>query len=301
MENFDKQPMVVVVSESLDPRIKRQLSAQLSSVVMNVKEVDAEIQQQASLAGIKQQADAESDKSEFDDNAKPETQPEPIENNTNQNKENENQETNNTDTTTQNTDDGQDQNNGDDPTFSDDGDDTFNGDNNNNSDSGQQPNNQAKPEDNSGNDNNQHQTVDNNQNNNNSNANDNNQAKEEPMAGSNKDGEDDVFNDPTFESVYSFVPKKEDAEDSVEPPPMKRLLYIRGTDRGVDDRTNIIISTIEDPENTVVIVDLSDVGEVQAKMEFGNCKKQMQEKNIMVFDTVDEATDYLNDVFEQLN
>ena len=60
------------------------------------------------------------------------------------------------------------------------------------------------------------------------------------------------------------------------------------------------MASLEDPNNTVVVVDITDLTEAEAKMQFAAMKKSLQERGVTVVDTTDQAVDYLNDVYDQI-
>ena len=79
-KSFNDKPMLVVVSDALDPRIKRQLQSQLQAEMLTVGELDAEIKNQDSMQAIKQQYDSNKDESKFDESeTKEQSKAEPIE------------------------------------------------------------------------------------------------------------------------------------------------------------------------------------------------------------------------------
>ena len=133
------------------------------------------------------------------------------------------------------------------------------------------------------------------------------QASPNASASNANDGSDPFTDDsPTFEAfagILGLEYKQEDAssQTKAETPPLKQLVYIRASDQGVDQRTSAVIATLEDPQNTVVVIDLSDVGEVESKMQFSSMKKQLQERGITVLESIDQAIEFLNDVYEQIS
>lgn len=337
---FNEKPMIVVVSDALDPRTKRQLQAQLQSEMMTISEVDAEVKNATAMENIKQQYDTAKDSSKFDDNeTKEETPPKPIE---------EGKPTENADTGTGNADDafgggndagaegsnptngeasntnvqesGQ-NNDGSGANVGSENSDVFGngeGDNGNSN-----SNNQAGTANNSTDDafkqSDENKPVAGEQSPQNQQSNQQGQQNQQPdqsqqqqsqqgqaQQNAGGDGEDDPFaeNQPTFESFAGILGLKyesvetQTAESNL--PPMKQLTYIRGTDQGVDDRTNGVVATLEDPQNTIVVLDLGNVTEAEAKMQFQAVKKQMQERGITVVDTIDQAIEFLNEVYEQI-
>lgn len=348
--SFDSKPMVTVVSDSLDPRVKRQLQSQLQSDLVTVDELNAEISAQNTAKEVKQQTDAAGDASEFDDDeTKDKKDPQAIENDPDNkpkpegNAENDN--ASQTDTSQgSNTDSGD----GSNPNISN----TNTSDGNNNQDGsvqnqpqtqgnndagGESQNNDNQPQSteqkqtdtnnqsNNGGQNNGDQNVDQNSGTDGS-TNDNSGGTNTPSSNSGTengntqstsqdgDGGDDPFTSdninfedfaPAFahERGYKSKPKMESEAQTSESklPPLKVIVYVKATDRGVDDRTSAVIASIEDPENTVVILDQSGVAEASAKMEFKSLMRQLQSRNVMVVDSVDAAVEYLNNVYDQLS
>lgn len=270
-KTFDKQPMLTVVSDNLDPRVKRQLQAQLQSTMMSVSELTAEIERQDAIKNIKAQKDAVGDKSEFEDeNTKNHQEPEAIEN--------------------------VDDNKG-------------NADEPPKEEPKQEPKEEPKqepakeePKPDQKQDGDQKQEE---------------QPKEKPEQGNDQQGDDDkggddpFSDDVTFESFDSIMsksikdlrskPKMESQTDDSDLPPIKNILYVPCSDRGVDNRTSAVVATIEDPENTVIILDQNSVIEPEAKMEFKSLTKQLQTRGIMVVESVDLAIEYLNAVHDELS
>lgn len=355
-KTFNEKPMVVVVSDALDPRTKRQLQAQLQSEMMTISQVDAEIKNAQSMENIKQQYDANKDASEFDeDDTKEQPTPEPIESS----KANENTPPDQTNTsnsgnaekpdpftggengpTSEEGNSGTDKQGGNASDAFDggnEGNDQSNGgqnekpvqpvqsndQNNQQQQAGQTQPAQANQAQQSGGDDlfkdsgnpeagqaqgetpaPQNQATGNDQ------SQQSQQQQNQIPNGDKPDAAegDDPFadNQPTFEAfagILGIPVKFENAEKQTSEealPPMKQLTVIRGSNRGVDDRTNGVIAALEDPQNTIVVVDLTDVSEAEAKMQFQSIKKQMQERGITVVDTIDQAVDFLNEVYDQI-
>ena len=126
---------------------------------------------------------------------------------------------------------------------------------------------------------------------------------------SNADGGDDPFSDDVKFEAFAGIfndhgvkfedAKQTDAKKETHPP-LKQVVYIPATDRGVDNRTSTIVASLEDPNNTVVVIDNTDLTEAEAKMQFSAMKKSLQERGVTVVDTTDQAVDYLNDVYDQI-
>lgn len=341
-KTFNEQPMIVVVSDSLEPRSKRQLQSQLQSILMTTSEVSAELDNQEALNNIKAQKDSVKDQSQFDDDeTEDKANPEAIENNAGDQSGQSNdapveqgQEaaagTNDVqpDQTAQNQDD----------PFQDAGDQSgtsandsgtpqagSNNDQGNvqanmqpaqaNGDAGQQPSDPNSGQSNSagtansgsqeGQAQNQANPAQNQQ------AQNAGQNQTQPNQGTgvdnNGNGEEDPFGDDnvnfeSFSSILGYSYKTEDASQTSDPdmPPMKNVVVINGSDRGVDQRTSAVVAMIEDPENTVVILDTSEVAEVEAKMEFKALMKQLQTRGIMVVSSIDQAVEYLNNVYDEI-
>lgn len=349
-KTFNDQPMITVVSDSMDPRIKRQLKSQLQSTMMTISEVTAELDNQKAMQDIKAQKDAVKDQTEFDDdNTKNHADPQPIEDNPgNNNEQNTPNDSANPDTTQQNQPDNQSQNqpnseqgqqSQDDP-FKDSSDQSgTNATNQNDSqqgsstpqgngsdsndvfeagtEGGQQQNanppagNQQPAPDTTGQQGQAQSQANPEQN---QQAQNNGQQQSQPAAQTSNPvdnsaaGGEDPFNDDNvnfeaFAGILGFNYKTEDASqtDDSEAPPFKNIVYVKGSDAGVDNRTSAIVATIEDPQNTVVILDVSEVAEVEAKLQFKNLTKQLQGRNIMVADSVDQAVEYLNQIYDELS
>lgn len=339
-KTFNEQPMITVISDSLDPRVKRQLSAQLQSTMLSVSELNAELDNQKAMEDIKAQKDAVKDQTEFDDdNTEDKSNPTAIENNPDAG-------TANSEQTGSNDDAGENgSGEGSEDVFSDNSNDGFDDSSNGNSDAGavQQPQDQQNNQQQSppATDNGQDQGQQNSQGdaNNQQNAgqqsngqtqtpppqNQNNQTPAAQPAtqsnqqngqqtqgtdgnGDNGDGGEDPFNDDNvnfeaFAGILGFSYKSESAaqtEDS-DLPPIKTVVYVKAGDQGVDNRTSAIVATIEDPENTVVILDQSEVAEVEAKLQFKALTKQLQSRGIMVCESIDQAVEYLNQVYDEVS
>lgn len=348
-KSFNDQPMLVVVSDALDPRIKRQLQSQLQAEMMTVGELDAEIKNQESMQAIKQQYDSSKDESKFDENeTKEEGNAEPIEQTADNNADDDQQgngsgteadpfssgESDSGAAPQDNA--GNEQNsqsnaaqppasvqpaegNGqsDADAFSADGAD---GQNVQGEQGGQkQPaqadqSQQAGSDDPFGGDSGQTQEQkapeQNQQAQNNQQANPQQQQNQSTDGNaSNADGGDDPFSDDVKFEAFAGIfndhgikfedAKQTDAEKETHPP-LKQIVYIAATDRGVDDRTSSIVSSLEDPNNTVVVVDITDLTEAEAKMQFSAMKKSLQERGVTVVDTTDQAVDFLNEVYDQI-
>lgn len=351
-KSFNEQPMLVVVSDALDPRIKRQLQSQLQAEMMTVGQLDAEIKNQESMEAIKQQYDSKKDESKFDENeTQDEQNAQPIEQ-----------------TADNNSSDGQQGNEagGEADPFSAGGDGAGATPENNAGNEQSNPSNAAQPQggvqpaegngesgadafsadgngdqsaqgeqagqnqpaqadqsqqagsdDPFGGDSGQAQTQETPEQNqpaqNNQPANTQQQQNQGANGNSsNADGGDDPFSDDTkFEAFagifndYGF--KSEDAGDVKQTdaekdshPPLKQVVFVAASDRGVDERTSHVVAALEDPQNTVVVIDITDLTEAEAKMQFSAMKKSLQERGVTVTDTVDEAVEYLNDVYDQI-
>ena len=348
-KSFNDKPMLVVVSDALDPRIKRQLQSQLQAEMLTVGELDAEIKNQDSMQAIKQQYDSNKDESKFDESeTKEQSNAEPIEQTANSEQSNDQQGNDaggeadpfsggesNSGAEAENGG-GSQQNGADNPAevqgdggsakgdgqsgadaFSENGADVQNsggeqggqkqpaqadqsqqaGSNDPfGGDSGQAQE-QKAPEQNQQAQNNQ-QTSTQQQQNQSSNGN-----------SSNADGGDDPFSDDVKFEAFAGIfndhgvkfedAKQTDAKKETHPP-LKQVVYIPATDRGVDNRTSTIVASLEDPNNTVVVIDNTDLTEAEAKMQFSAMKKSLQERGVTVVDTTDQAVDYLNDVYDQI-
>lgn len=347
-KSFNEQPMLVVVSDALDPRIKRQLQSQLQAEMMTVGQLDAELKNQESMQAIKQQYDSKKDESKFDENeTKEQGNAEPIEQ-------------------TANTDGGQSNGAGEeaDPFSSGESDsgaapegnagneqnspsnaaqppasvqpaegngqsgadafsaDGADGQNVQGEQGGQnQPaqadqSQQAGSDDPFGGDSGQAQEQkapeQNQQAQNNQQANPQQQQNQGTDGNaSNADGGDDPFSDDVkFEAFagifndnglkFEDVEKQTDATKDTHPP-LKQVVYVAASDRGVDERTQHIVASLEDPQNTIVVVDLGDVAEAEAKMQFSALKKSLQGRGVTVVDSVDQAVEYLNEVYDQIS
>lgn len=330
---FNKLPMVVVYSDSLDPRSQRQLKSQLQAETMALSQVDAELKNMEAAKQVKDQLDSVKDNTEFDDEkVKDKADPEAIENKPEDNN-------------AQNADQQQQPDAG----ASGEDNDVFGG---NDESSNQPPQNPPENNENSQGENNGDQAQNTNggdsnpppsnpeqqpQNTNadggaadafdaNAGANDQGsgneaqqpqqpQGQNQPQQQNNQpqqnntDGEDpnDPFadNSPKFEAfagIFGINYKTEDAskQTEAEMPPFKMFILVKGSDSGVDSRTSAVVANIEDPQNAVVVIDLADVVETEAKMQFSALKKQLQGRGITVFESVDEAVEYLNEVYEQV-
>lgn len=357
-KTFNEKPMVVVVSDALDPRTKRQLQAQLQSEMMTISQVDAEIKNAQSMENIKQQYDANKDASEFDeDDTKEQPTPEPIESS----KANENTPPDQTNATNSGNAEKPEAGGGSDPfTGGENGPTSEEGNSGTDKQGGNASDvdggNEGNDQSNGGQNEKPVQPVQSNDQNNQqqqagqtqptqanqaqqsggddpfqdggnpeagqaqgetpapqNQATGNDQSQQQQYQTPNGDKPDaaegdDPFadNQPTFEAfagILGIPVKFENAEKQTSEealPPMKQLTVIRGSNRGVDDRTNGVIAALEDPQNTIVVVDLTDVSEAEAKMQFQSIKKQMQERGITVVDTIDQAVDFLNEVYDQI-
>lgn len=266
---FNEQPMIVVVSDALDPRIKRQLQSQLQATTYSISQVDAEVKNAESMKVVKQQLDSAKDASEFDESeVKEEATPQAIENAPAA----EGDEPPAEEATPPEEGEGE-------PAKEEDDSDPFKDDEEGN-DSTEQAKNKPEPAKEE-------------------------PPKEAPVASNQTEDDSDPFADdtPSFESfgsIFGINFKKEDADEGPVLPPMKQVLVIKGTDAGVDSRTASAIAAVVDPENTVAIVDTDAVVEIDAKLEFESAKKQMQQRGITVLDNVGQAIDFLNDVYEQI-
>lgn len=346
-KTFNEQPMIVVVANSLDQRIQRQLKSQLQSEMMSVAELDAEIKNQESMQAIKQQYDSKKDESEFDENeTKEQANAEPIEQTANDNSGNGEQgnesggkadpfsaggdDTGAAPANAENgqpsgkpapaQDQGSGQANGSDGGTSEDAfsTDAGNVQGNEQSQGKQDPNaadqsQQAGSNDPFDGDSGQAQAKETPQQNSsatkaNTGQQQNQKAGNNAAAGTESD--DPFSDDVKFEAFAGIFDdtrlKFEDAnkqtsaeKDSV--PPLKQFVYLRGTDRGVDERTNAVVAALEDPQNVVAVLDLSEIAETEAKMQFSSVKKALQERGVTVVDTVDQAVEYLNDVYDQID
>lgn len=348
-KSFNDKPMLVVVSDALDPRIKRQLQSQLQAEMMTVGELDAEIKNQESMQAIKQQYDSNKDESKFDENeTKDEQNAQPIEQTANNNSGNGEQGNESSgeadpfaggesDTGAAQENGGGNQqgdgntqaqnagSNGSSEGNGQSGADAFSADGNGDqSAQGEQAgqnqpakadqSQQAGSNDPFGGDSGQAQTQEtpeqNQQAQNNQPANTQQQQNQGTNGNaSNADGGDDPFSDDVKFEAFAGIfndygvkfedAKQTDAEKEAHPP-LKQVVYIPATDRGVDDRTSTIVASLEDPNNTVVVVDITDLTEAEAKMQFAAMKKSLQERGVTVVDTTDQAVDYLNDVYDQI-
>lgn len=351
-KSFNEQPMLVVVSDALDPRIKRQLQSQLQAEMMTVGQLDAEIKNQESMEAIKQQYDSKKDESKFDENeTQDEQNAQPIEQTANNNSGNGEQgnasggeadpfaggesnagaaqenggggQQDGGNPQTQNAgSSGSSEGNGqsDADAFSANGNDAQNtegeqGGQNQPAQADQSQ--QAGSDDPFGGDSGQAQTQkapeQNQQAQNNQQANTQQQPNQDANGdAANADGGDDpfsddvkfeafagIFNDRGFKSEDAGDVKQTDAEKDTHPP-LKQVVFVAASDRGVDERTNHVVAALEDPQNTVVVIDITDLTEAEAKMQFSAMKKSLQERGVTVTDTVDEAVEYLNDVYDQI-
>ena len=348
-KSFNDQPMLVVVSDALDPRIKRQLQSQLQAEMMTVGELDAEIKNQESMQAIKQQYDSNKDESKFDENeTKDEQNAQPIEQTANNNEGSSkqgNESGGEADPFSSGTADSgaaqengggnqqdganpptQDQGNGDNTQGNgQSGADAFSADGDDAQKSGGEQGGQHQPAqanqsqqagsddpfgDNSGQAQEQKAPEQNQQTQNNQQANTQQQHNQgNDGNSSNADGGDDPFSDDVKFEAFAGIfndhgvkfedAKQTDAKKEAHPP-LKQVVYIPATDRGVDNRTSTIVASLEDPNNTVVVIDNTDLTEAEAKMQFSAMKKSLQERGVTVVDTTDQAVDYLNDVYDQI-
>lgn len=348
-KSFNDKPMLVVVSDALDPRIKRQLQSQLQAEMLTVGELDAEIKNQESMQAIKQQYDSNKDESKFDENeTKEQGNAEPIEQTSNSEQSSDQQGNeaggeadpfsggeSNTGAAQENgggnQQDGgnpQTQNTGSNGNAEGDGQsgaDAFSANGNDVQNTGGEQGGQNQPtqtnqtqqadsDDPFGGDSGQTQEQkapeQNQQAQNNQQA--NTQQQQNQSANGNAadaDGGDDPFSDDVKFEAFAGIfndhgvkfedAKQTDAKKETHPP-LKQVVYIPATDRGVDNRTSTIVASLEDPNNTVVVIDNTDLTEAEAKMQFSAMKKSLQERGVTVVDTTDQAVDYLNDVYDQI-
>ena len=345
-KSFNDKPMLVVVSDALDPRIKRQLQSQLQAEMLTVGELDAEIKNQESMQAIKQQYDSSKDESKFDENeTKEQGNAEPIEQTADNNagddqqgngsgteadpfssggsdsgaapEDNAGNEQNSSSNATQppasvQPAEGNGQSGAD--AFSADGADGQNSQGEQKQPAQADQSQQAGSGDPFGDDSGQTQEQkapeQNQQAQNNQQANPQQQQNQSANGNaSNADGGDDPFSDDVKFEAFAGIfndhgikfedAKQTDAEKETHPP-LKQIVYIAATDRGVDDRTSSIVSSLEDPNNTVVVVDITDLTEAEAKMQFSAMKKSLQERGVTVVDTTDQAVDFLNEVYDQI-
>lgn len=271
---FDGKPMIVVVSNSLDPRTQRQLQAQLQADTWTAEQLEAQLEASRNAETVKEELaktkDLTVDDIETDD------KPDAIEG-----------------------DKGAEVNKSEDNPFGEDVSDKQETsekkeekpDTEKSSEEDIFSNNSDKPED---------------------------KPKEEtkPEAASTEkpaDNKDTKNEEAVFESYFMSIRsgsfKHEDAypdksesniPTGVELPPIKRLIVVKGTNAGVDDRTHSTVGTLEDPKNTVVVIDKTEVDEVDIKIQFENLKDHLQKEGVMVVDSVDDSIDYLNTIYEQL-
>ena len=348
-KSFNDKPMLVVVSDALDPRIKRQLQSQLQAEMMTVGELDAEIKNQESMQAIKQQYDSNKDESKFDENeTKEQANAEPIEQTANNNAGSGEQgnesggeadpfASGESDTGAAQENGGGGQQDGGNPQTQDAGSngssegngqsgaDAFSANGNDAQNAGGEQGGQNQPaqadqsqqagsDDPFGGDSGQAQAQkapeQNQQAQNNQPSNTNQQSNQGADGNAaNADGGDDPFSDDVKFEAFAGIfndhgvkfedAKQTDAEKEAHPP-LKQVVYIPATDRGVDDRTSTIVASLEDPNNTVVVVDITDLTEAEAKMQFAAMKKSLQERGVTIVDTTDQAVDYLNDVYDQI-
>lgn len=345
-KNFIDEPMLVVVSDALDPRIKRQLQSQLQAEMMTVGQLDAEIKNQESMQAIKQQYDSNKDESKFDENeTKEEGNAAPVEQTANAEQGNDQSGNgsgaeadpftasgDDTGTAPANAENGQQNNNP--PPSQDQGSDQTNGENGGSSEDafsadagnlqgneqsqGQQDPNAASQTEQSGGDDpfsgdsGQAQAKETPQQNS-SNPQSNPEQQQDQKAGGSAtggaEGDDPFSDDVKFEAFagifndqgikFEDAVKQTDAKKDTHPP-LKQMVYIPASDRGVDERTSIIVSSLEDPQNTVVVIDVNEVSEAEAKMQFASMKKSLQDRGVTVVDTTEQAVEYLNDVYDQI-
>ena len=348
-KSFNDKPMLVVVSDALDPRIKRQLQSQLQAEMMTVGELDAEIKNQESMQAIKQQYDSNKDESKFDENeTKEQSNAEPIEQTANSEQSNDQQGNDaggeadpfsggTADSGAESQNDAGSQQSGANPPTQDQGNgdntqgngqsgaDAFSADGDDAQKSGGEQGGQNQPAqanqsqqagsddpfgDNSGQAQEQKAPEQNQQAQNNQQANTQQQQNQgNDGNSSNADGGDDPFSDDVKFEAFAGIfndhgvkfedAKQTDAKKEAHPP-LKQVVYIPATDRGVDNRTSTIVASLEDPNNTVVVIDNTDLTEAEAKMQFSAMKKSLQERGVTVVDTTDQAVDYLNDVYDQI-
>ena len=323
-KSFNDKPMLVVVSDALDPRIKRQLQSQLQAEMLTVGELDAEIKNQDSMQAIKQQYDSNKDESKFDESeTKEQSNAEPIEQTANSGAEAENGG-------------GSQQNGANNPAEvqgdggsakgdGQSGADAFSANGADVQNSGGEQGGQKQPaqadqsqqagsNDPFGGDSGQAQEQKAPEQNQQAQNNQQSNAQQQPNQdangnAANADGSDDPFSDDVKFEAFAGIfndrgikfedAKQTDAEKEAHPP-LKQVVYIPATDRGVDNRTSTIVASLEDPNNTVVVIDNTDLTEAEAKMQFSAMKKSLQERGVTVVDTTDQAVDYLNDVYDQI-
>lgn len=359
-KSFNEQPMVVVVSDGLEPRIKRQLESQLQSTMMTISGLTAELENQKAVNNVKQQMDAVKDQSKFDEEKTEDTaNPPAIENQDTEVKQDANSNPGTDDPfsdgaqqdTTQSADQGtQNPDGGGAPANAPSAQEQQTTESNPAPGSGGQAgNNQpsdnqstttnsppaanATPEANATNGQNsnagatttnppanaeQPATTGSNSSSQSGQTQDQaNPAQNQPVqnqgqpsqpdSSSGADGGDDPFadnNGVSFESFAGILDLKLESTqtqtDDKLTPPIKMLVYVSATDAGVDNRTSTVVATIEDPENAVVVLDQSNLGDVEAKMQFKALTKQLQGRGIMVVDSIDSAVEFLNNVYDEM-
>lgn len=356
-KSFNEQPMLVVVSDALDPRIKRQLQSQLQSEMMTVGQLDAELKNQESMQAIKQQYDSNKDESQFDDNEIKETQnAQPIEQGQPDTKPQTAEPTAGGEATNapnaageedpfkagadeSGTDGQNDTGNPQGGTASQtqppassgstegnglSGEDAFSANANDAQGDGSKQGGQNQPAqanqsqqaggDDPFGDSGQAQTQEAPKQDQQAQSSQPANTQQQPNQGSNgkaavDDGSDPFSDDVKFEAFagifndrgikFEDAEKQTDAEKDTHPP-LKPMVYVSATDAGVDDRTSHVVAALEDPQNTVVVLDITDLSEVEAKMQFSNLKKSLQGRGVTVVDTVDQAVEYLNNVYDQI-
>lgn len=267
--NLDIAPLTIVVSEALDPRVRRKLEAEQQADVKTYKEFTRSLEVQEDLNKIRQEV--EEDGEEADPFKTPEaTENEPQQTNDQAQQPAEAQNpapAENAGTTNPNT-----QPNQPDP---------------NTQNNAQQPTEQnaqpASP----------------------SNAGDN-AANSEQTGG----GDEDLSS--AFEGYGTQIPRsllkrvvKEyikmesgDSDAIGELEHIKTFVYIDLSKNAVEGDTLESVQTLRDPENTIVVINEESLPDADTVVRARRIAEQLADRGVKVFYAIDEATDYLNELYD---
>lgn len=282
---FDGKPMIVVVSDGLDPRTQRQLQAQLQADTYTVSQLETQIEAARVANAVKEELSKST--GNIDDIDTSDTEPEAIEGKQGAEVNQDNSEKKD------------DSSNSEEDVFSNDG------------DKSDDKSDETKKEEPANDDGGNEEDVFNNDKKDDSKpAESTESSKEDSKQDDKQANEEAVFEsylgaiktgEFRFEDVYTGTETTiSNVPTDIDIPPVKRLVVVTGTNAGVDQKTYSTVGTLEDPKNTVVVLDRTAVDEVDIKIQFDNLKDTLQKEGVMVVDNLNDGIDYLNTIYEQL-
>lgn len=80
----------------------------------------------------------------------------------------------------------------------------------------------------------------------------------------------------------------------------KSYIHVKAGENGIDRRTSLAIQQIQDPNNVIAVIEEDGVDNVEDLARLRSYAKTLEGRGARVFNNVDDSIDYLNDVYNEM-